>query len=599
MSRVDAPPRPPRARPTAPAGPPVRRLRVRRLGDPRRRLRVALVVLAFVLSLFFGRLLQLQGVDASVYATRAEQERLVSQVVPAARGAILDRNRVALAATVDARNVTADPTLVKDPAATAAALAPVLGVDAATLTRELSRKDTRFVYLAKEVSPQTWDAVRKLDLAGIFDEPVSKRVYPNGSLAANVVGFLGADGKPLGGLEYALDQRLRGTNGRETFEAALGKQIPGATNRLQPPVPGSDVVLTIDRDIQWAAQQAIAAKVAEAGAASGTVVVLDPKTGEVLAMATAPTFDPSRPGRAPAADRGNRVVSEVYEPGSTGKLVTAAALVDAGKITPQTPITVPPQLPRAGTVFNDSEPHGVLKLTFTGVLAKSSNMGTILASERLSSQQLYDYFRRFGLGQPTGLGFPGESPGLLPPPSQWSGTQRYTLAFGQGYSVNTLQSADTFATIANAGVRVTPTLVEGYVDPGGRFQPAPAPARTQVVSAQAAQTVAQMLETVTQPGGTASNVTIPGYRIAGKTGTANRVDAACGCYRGYTSSFIGFAPADNPALVVAVVLQDPQRGKYGSQLAGPVFRDVMSFALQSRKVPPTGAPPPALPLTAP
>jgi len=553
------------------------------------------VLLAFVLSLFVGRLLQLQGLDAATYAEVATKERLRSKVLPATRGQITDRHGIALATTVDARNVTADPELVTDVDGTAAALAPILHADRRVLAARLARPGTRFVYLAKSVTPRTWGRIEALRLPGVFGEPVAKRVYPGADLAANIVGFVDAEGRGGGGLELALDQQLAGRDGRATYEIGSGgKHIPTATNSETQPVPGADVQLTIDRDIQWLAQQAIAEKVMAADAESGTVVVTDPRTGEILAMATAPTFNPAAVGRAEAANRGNRAVSEIYEPGSTGKLLTAAAAIETGAMTPGTPVTVPTVLHRAGTTFHDHSPHGVLNLTFAGVVAKSSNMGTIMAGEQVGFPRLYDYMRKFGIAQSTGLGFPGESRGLLPDPKDWWVSTPYTLAFGQGYSINALQGHAVYATIANDGVRVTPSLVKGYIGDDGRVTPAPPPAKARVVSAKTARTVRTMLEAVTGEGGTAPQAKIPGYRVAGKTGTANRV--VDGAYQGFTASFIGFAPADRPQLVVSVVLQDPKRGHYGGVLCAPVFKEVMSFALQSRKVPPTGSKAPKLPL---
>jgi cell division protein FtsI (penicillin-binding protein 3) len=316
-------------------------------------------------------------------------------------------------------------------------------------------------------------------------------------------------------------------------------------------------------------------------------------------MAATPTFDPADPGAVPAKDRGNPAVSDVFEPGSTNKVITMAAAVDAGVLTPQSPIVVPPTLTRGGTVFHDAETHGEENLTLAGVLAVSSNIGTILASEKVGTTRLYDYLRAFGLGQRTGIGFPGESKGLLSDPSTWSASQRYTIPFGQGISVTALQVASVYATIANGGVRVTPTLVKGIETDDGGFAPATTMTRTRVVSESTATQVEHMLEAVTTDEGTAPKAAITGYRVAGKTGTAQRVDPTCGCYRGYTASFVGFAPADDPKLVVLVVLDNPIRGHYGGTVAAPVFKDVMSFALETEKIPPTGTTPPVMQLTAP
>lgn len=555
------------------------------------------IMVAMVMSLFAGRLLQLQGVEAAAYAATAEAERLRTVTIPATRGAITDSHGIALATTVDAVHVTADQTQIADPVAVAAALVPVLGEPIDEL-RERLDGDLRFAYVAKEVSPRTWDQVAELRLPGIYSEPTAKRVYPQGRLGAAVLGFVGSDGHGLAGLEGRWDDQLSGKDGQITFEAgAGGRQIPSGDTQTEESVPGVDVQLTIDRDIQFAAERAISAKVRESGAESGTVVAMDPRTGEVLALATYPSFDPRDPTDAPEEDRGNRAVTEIFEPGSTSKVMTMAAALDAGAVKPTTPIEVPPVLYRGGDDFNDHTPHGTLHLTATGVLAQSSNIGTILIAERLGDRALYSYLRAFGMGSTSGLDFPGESAGLLPDVDDWGPTNAATIAFGQGMSLNAVQSTSVFATIANDGVRVEPTLVAGTTDPDGEFTPAPAPDRHRVVSPEAAQTLREMMESVVSDEGTAPMAQIPGYRVAGKTGTAQRVDEECGCYRGYTASFIGFAPADKPAVVVSVTLQDPVNGHYGGLLGGPVFKEVTSFALRSMQVPPTSSPSPSMRLT--
>jgi len=561
--------------------------------------------LACVLSLFVGRLVQVQGLDAAGYATVAQNERLRTVPLPATRGLITDVNGVALARTVDARLVTADPTLIADPGQYAHLLAPVLRTDEAKLREKLGDRPRRWVLLAREVEPGTWRRITELidpgtgqALRGVFSEPQAKRVYPADQVAANVLGFVGRDGHGQGGIERAFDSVLAGRDGKLTYERDRqgGRRIATAGAEQVKPVPGRDVRLTLDREVQWVAQQAIAAKVEQAGAESGTVVVLNVKSGEILAMATAPTFDPNTPGRGSDADRGNRAMSEVYEPGSIAKIMTAAAVLEEGVATPETRITVPSRLHRGGQSFGDYWGHGTLRLTLTGVLAKSSNIGTVLAAEKLAPATLHGYYAKFGIGQPTGLRFPGESRGILAPSDRWSASQRYTVTFGQGLAVNAVQAASTFATIANGGVRVEPRLVAGWTDEDGKFRAAPAAPQTRVVSVRTATQVAQMMEQVTAPGGTGQVAAVPGYRVAGKTGTAQRADPSCGCYRGYTASFAGFAPADDPEIVVSVTLQKPVNGHTGGLLGGPVFAEVMSFALQSREVLPTGRKPARLPI---
>jgi cell division protein FtsI (penicillin-binding protein 3) len=580
--------------------PPARpRRRLLSLADPRRRLRAALLTAAVVGSLFVGRLVDLQAIQAPAYAAEAEAGRLRTVDLPAVRGDITDVHGVVLATSVEAWDITTDQTLVTDPAGEAGQLAPLVGIDAATLQTRLTGTK-RFAYVARQVTPQVWDQIKALGLPGIFSEQTSRRDYPAGDLASSVIGFVGQDGSGLGGLELGWQPQLAGKSGVHIFEAgAGGREIPSASSEETDPVPGVDVRLTIDRDIQWEAQQALAAEVQAAKADSGTVVVMDPRTGAILALATVPSFDPSDPGAAAPADRGNRALSDVYEPGSTSKIMTMSAVIQEGKLTPNSTIVVPSSLTRGGRTFHDDVPHGQWKLTLTGVLARSSNMGTMLAAETIGPNTLYSYLKKFGIGDPTGLNFPGESPGLLSPPSSWSTAQFETIAFGQGLAVNAVQAASVYATIANNGVRVEPSLVAGTTGANGVFTPAPAPTKTRVVSATTATEVRQMLESVVSDEGTAPMARIPGYRVAGKTGTANRIDSSCGCYRGYTASFIGFAPADAPRLVVAVTLQNPKNGHFGGRLAGPVFKAVMSFALQTLQIPPTGTTPPRLRITAP
>ena len=567
------------------------------LVDPRRRITAVGIFVAMALSLFAGRLVQLQGLEASAYAETASAERLQTVDIPATRGEITDVHGVPLATTVDAVNITADQTQVGDPLSVAAALAPVVGVDMDILRDHLTG-ESNGANVLDEVTPAVWHKVEELRLPGIYGEPTAKRVYPQGSLAANLLGFVGSEGHGLGGFEASLDRTLAGKDGQLTFEAAPGgSRIPTGDTGGEEATPGVDVRLTIDRDLQFMAERAIRSKVNESQAESGTVVVMDPRTGRVLALATYPSFDPGNYLASSPENRGNRAVSDIYEPGSTSKVMTMAAALDAGVVSPSSRIEVPPILYRGGSAFHDHDPHGTLHLTATGVLAQSSNLGMMLIAEELGREKLYDSLKLFGIGEPSGLGFPGESPGILPAVNDWGPTNFATIAFGQGLSLNAVQSTSVFATIANDGVRVEPTLVDGTTTPDGNYTPAPAPVQHRVVSTEAATTLREMMETVVSDEGTAPMAQIPGYRVAGKTGTAERVVESCGCYQGYTASFIGFAPADDPALVVSVTLQDPVNGHYGGELGGPVFKRVMSFALQTQQIPPTKYDPPHLRLT--
>jgi cell division protein FtsI (penicillin-binding protein 3) len=617
------------ARRPAPARAPAPK--ILKLGSPRPRLRMVGLALTLVLIAFVVRLLQVQAVDASAYAARAEQDRYVGQVLPAERGGITDRNGVALAASVDAYDITADPTMFtrkqlkvdNGPEQAAALLAPIIGVDQDKLVQKLrpKNKDLRYVLLARRRTPQVWTQIKDLKaalnakartdkatvnaLAGVFSTPSSKRVYPNGDLAAGILGWVNDSGRGGGGVEQQLDKVLSGKDGKIRYAQSGGRLVPTAGSTETPAVPGSDVELTIDRDIQWAAQNAITEQVKESRADRGYVIVQDTRTGQILAMANSPGFDPNDLSKADPNALHNWAVEDAFEPGSTAKIMSMAAVLQQNVATPLTHVVVPNRLHRGDRLFKDDIDHATWDLTLNGVLAKSSNIGTILATGQLgktqkqANQVLYSYLRKFGIGSYSGLGFPGETKGILAPPGKWSTSQQYTIPFGQGVSVTAMQAASVYSTIANGGVRVEPTLVRGSKGPDGRFTPAAGPKKTRVVSARTAKTLAHMLESVVDDQeGTGTKARIPGYRVAGKTGTANRVDPATGKYHGYTSSFAGFAPADNPRVTVYCAIQNATSGSYfGGQICGPIYKQVMEFALKTLQVPPTGAKAANLPVT--
>ncbi|GEB56738.1 peptidoglycan D,D-transpeptidase FtsI family protein [Streptomyces gardneri] len=619
----------PAARRPAPR-PPARQPRTIRLGSPRPRLRLISLGLTLVMLVFVVRLLQVQAVDASAYAAKADKYRFQDHTLSAERGEITDRNGIALAASVDAYDITADPKLftpeeskVPDaPEQAAALLAPILGKEPAELAKKLRTPKSRYTLLARKQTPQVWNQIKDLRkvygekaratggtgvnlLGGILSEPSTKRVYPNGELAAGILGYVNAEGKGAGGVESMLDPELAGKDGKVRFTESGGRQVPTAGSQGTPAVPGSDIELTIDRDIQWAAQQAITEQVKKSKADRGYVVVQNTRTGEVLAMANAPGFDPNDLSAANAASMGNAALQDAYEPGSTSKVMSMAAVLEEGKATPGTHVTVPNRLHRGDRLFEDDIDHPTWYLTLNGVLAKSSNIGTILATGQLGATQpesnriLHTYLRKFGIGSPTGLDFPGETPGILAKPEDWSTSQQYTISFGQGLSVNAMQAASVYSTIANKGVRIEPTLVRGTKGPDGRFSPAAAPKESRVVSEKTADTLAKMLESVVDDReGTGNRAAIPGYRVAGKTGTANRVDPELGRYKGYTASFAGFAPADNPQVTVYCAIQNPTKGSYfGGQICGPIYKKVMEFALKTLHTAPTGGEPARLPVT--
>jgi cell division protein FtsI (penicillin-binding protein 3) len=560
-----------------------------------RRMRGALSICLLVLTIFGLRLFQLQALDAPQLAAAAVEKRTRTLIIPAQRGEITDRKGAPLAITVDARDVTVDQSMVIDPIGTANALGAIVGVEPAILIPELSG-ERKFNYVLKKITPEQWSKIRELKLPGIFSEKTTKRIYPANNLAASTIGFIGGEGRGLAGLEYGFEDELAGSQGEVTVEiSAAGRPLPSGIASEKKSVPGMGIRLTIDRDLQFVAEQTLAAKVKEARAESGTLVAISPKTGKILALATYPTFDANNPNaeiEGQKVSTVNHALVDAYEPGSTAKVITLAGLLNEGLAKPTTPFTIPPVLKRNGKTFRDHEPHPTLKLTLTGVLAKSSNIGTIEASELMGAKKFDEYLIKFGVGQSTGMQFPGESKGRLPKLEKWSGTSFPTFAFGQGYMVTAVQIASMYATIANDGIRINPSLIEGYLMPNGIYQAASEPVKTEVMTSAAAKTLREMMETVVSDEGTAPMANIPGFRVAGKTGTAQVVDPNCKCYsRDVIASFIGMAPAEDPAIVVAVAIHKPQNGRYGGQLAGPVFKEVAQYSLRQLNIEPsTGKP---------
>ena len=569
-----------------------------------------LVAAIFVFSIFGAQLLRVQAFDAATVQAAALGKRLETKTIPALRGRVLDTAGVVLASSIERRTVTVNQTAVPSyqktidkkltkvgVAGAAQDLAPLLATTAEALVAQLSGT-AGYRVIAKEVTPLAWRQIAALGIPGILSETTTSRVYPANLSAAPLVGFVQADGAAGGGLEVMQDKVLQGSPGKQVYEQAQdGTMIPWAQREDLPATNGKDVTLTVDADLQWYAQNAIANKVIESQALSGYVVIMEVRTGKLRAVASYPTFDPNAPGKAAAGSLENHAFQDVYEPGSTGKVMSMAAAIEEKVVQPTTSLIVPNRLPRAGTSFKDDVDHPTLNLTVAGALAMSSNIGTMLATEKVAPPTMESYFRKFGIGQPTGVAFPGESPGLFARSGDWSGSQRYTTLFGQGYSLNAIQAAGVYQTIANGGVRVPPSLIESTTGVDGIVTPAAQPQGQKVVSPATATKVSTMLEEVVGPKGTAPKAKIDGYRVAGKTGTANRYDPEVGSYNGYTASFIGYAPADDPKFVVAVTLQRPVSGHFGGQLGGPVFKDVMTYALQKYAVAPTGTVAPVIPLS--
>ena len=580
-------------------------------GSSEIRLRIALIVLAMVISVFGVRLFQLQGLDPKAYAAKANAEGLVTVPLPATRGSITDRNGIPLAESVSGLMIVADPKRTDAHAEEIARiLANRLDLDyfdvLGRLREDPDKPGARFAYVARRV-PATLarTAVAAIDKAGYKGidtrlDPV--RDYPAGDVAANLLGYMKVEGQSNtgGGLERSFDSLLAGKDGQETYEVGgRGNRIPLGENTQVKPVNGKDLTLTIDRDVQWYAQRVLRTAVQGARAESGTAVALDSRTGDILALADYPTFDANQPGQADEHDLGSRALSDVYEPGSVEKVLTMAGLLDAGKVTPQTKVRVPRDLPVADRVIHDYFDHDTLRLTLAGVIAKSSNVGTVLAARQYEPGQLWTYLDKFGLGHRTDIGLPGETRGLLPDPSTWTELTQATASFGQGISVNAVQMATAINAVANGGELITPSLIKGRaVTATGDEVGTDTATRHRVISPEAAGKISRMMEMVTTEGaGTAPGAAIAGYRVAGKTGTAQQVGKDCGCYDGSLAvSFAGFAPADSPRFTVYVVIQKPQGAASGGGTAGPVFRKILTYLLQKYAVPPTNTPPARLPV---
>ncbi|MEY5018756.1 MAG: hypothetical protein RJB54_674 [Actinomycetota bacterium] len=568
-----------------------------------RRIRYVVAISLVLLIVFAVRLIDVQAVRAAGFANRADMELAKRSLIMAPRGAITDVNGVEFARSVIAYRILADQAIIDYPKRLAELAAPILDMDSSKLEAQLTGT-RRYVVIAQSVKPAVWReleaAVERYNtevsqekngfakrLAGFFAERIYVREYPEGELGAAVIGFINRAGTGAAGLEYSMNSTLAGVNGEYTYANAGGTIIPGTQKITSEAVKGNTVRLTIDRDVQWVAQEAIRTAVKASKALSGTVIVMDPKTGHILAHASYPSFTPGNTKGVDPYRWKNPSVQEVYEPGSTGKVITVASAIEEGKVGPETILTVPDKLKRSNKVFSDHDPHPVMKWTVAGALAVSSNTAAIKIGEMLSNDKLHSYLKKFGVGERPGSGLPGEEGGKLLEVKDWSGTTAPTVAFGQGYSVTAMQATSVFATLANDGVRVTPTVVKGISDAAGRYTPAGKQKSVRVVSAETAQKMRLMMESVVSASGTAPTAAIPGYRVAGKTGTAQRVDDSCGCYRGYTASFIGFAPADKPEFVVSVTIQDPKGLHWGGYLGGPVFKKVMSFVLKDQHIPPT------------
>lgn len=580
-----------------------------------RRLALTLFAVFAIVGLFVGKLIDIQVVRAAELTAAAEARRSSTVIVHGERGSIVDANGVALADSVERYDITAAPVNVGEktwitiegekyqvPTSEAIAkLAEVTGASAADLTAALEADpESKFVYLVKAVELDTLTAVWDLDIAWIYSEMRPSRTYPSGAIAGNLVGFLGTDG-PLAGTELQADECLESTVGESRFErSADGVRLPGSLVVEKEPVDGGTVHLTIDADLQWYAQQQLAARAAEVGADWGTAFVVRVATGEIVVAADWPSIDPNDLNSVSAENSGARSFTAPFEPGSIMKPVAFATLLDQGLITPTTPLTVPGNytngLP-AGENITDVFAHGDLRWTATGILMNSSNIGTVMLSERLTAEQKYDAFRAFGFGEPTAADFLGEDAGTVYTPDQTK-ADTVTLAaqmFGQGITATSAQMASLYQTLGNGGVRMPLTLIAGCEQADGTWTDVPVPAGERVVSEYAADTTLQMMETVASQGASRDVVSVPGYRIAAKTGTGEVAEN--GRYGGERIvSYAGVFPADRPEYAIVVTIGKPDTMK-SSAAAAPVFNAIMEQVIKTFRVTPSTEAAPDLPLT--
>jgi len=540
-----------------------------------RRIGVIFAVFFLLLVLAAGRTLYLGVLHGAALRDAARSQQLTYETVPAQRGAITDRNGIDLAVSEPAQDISATPYLLTDPLGAAQRLAPLLGESEDVVLRKLSER-TGFVFLARAVPAAQARAILALKIPGVAGAPVMRRVYPRGTLAAQVLGSVGTEGGGLGGLEYSRNSLLQGRSGeRRVVSDALGQ--PVSITEVHRELPGASLSLTLDANIQQRTEEVLSALGSVFSPKDATAIVMDPRTGAILAMANWPEVNANDPGTSSAADMQNRAVGFDYEPGSTFKVVAVAGALQQGLITPNTGFDIPDQIQVADRTIHDDTEHAEETLTTAQILAQSSNVGAIKIGMLDGPQRFNWWVHRFGFGTPTGVGLPGEEMGEVLPLGRYSGSSMGNLPIGQGELVTPIQMATAYAAIANGGIYRPPHIIQSVA---GRPQRLPAGRR--VISPTTAAELRQMLEGVLAPGGTASEVSIPGYQLAGKTGTANKVDPATGQYSqsAYVASFLGFAPAADPKLLCAVTVDEPQSGSiYGGTVAAPAFGQIMSFAL--------------------
>jgi cell division protein FtsI (penicillin-binding protein 3) len=536
-----------------------------------------------------ARLVMLQVIEAPAYARLAANQREREVEFPARRGAVFDRDGEPLAISVDLFTIFADPSLVEDPADAAARLAPVLRQKPSVLEPKLrgTWPGDRFEILARQAEPGLARVVRSLEIPGVYMETAPKRYYPNAELASHVLGFVDLDGKGLTGVELQYERILKGTPGKMILEQdPSGRPLPQAEFEYERAEPGRSLFLTLDKEIQYYTEQALTQAIQAYSAVAGTAIVMRPDTGEILALANAPTFDPNEPGKAKPEEYRNRGVTDMYEPGSAFKVVTVSGALEERAVKPRTTYVVPESLQVSVEVIHDSHSHATEKMTVAEIIKDSSNVGTVKIGMTLGEEKLDEYVRRFGFGTETGLDFPGESGGIVLDLEEWSGVTIGNLPIGQGIAVTPLQMALAYSTIANDGVWVEPKIVYGSMDERGGIDRSRAPASRRIISPRTAHQVTKMLTAVVEDG-TGVAAQVPGYTIAGKTGTAQKPLPTGGYGNSYVASFAGYAPARDPQLVTIVVLDEP-RPIWGGHTAAPTFQKIMEFSLRHLGISPSG-----------
>lgn len=582
------------------------------------RLRILLILVGVVFSLAAGRAVQVQAIDGSSVALKATEQSTVTQPLPAMRGAITGRNGEVLAFTDDTVMVTASPKMIatngrmnagmtaKDkqtaagaPARLAALLSQFLGdTPEVYLPKLADNPNSGYVVLKTSVPAATYrallQAVSDAGLVGISGQSTPTRRYPNGTLAANVIGYVNAQGVGAGGLEYVLNSTLSGTPGKEVYQrSAGGERIPMGAYTLVPAINGQSYALTLDPGLQWSAEQALANQMIRTGGNWGAVVITNPKTGEVLAMAVAPSFDPAQYGKASANALGNPTVTASYTPGSVQKVLTFASLLDQNLVDPDEVVTIPDQIKSGDNMVKDAWSHGTIKLRARGIVAKSSNIGTILMARRASKQSQHDYMVSFGLGAKTKVGLPGEATGSIPAADMADWARDGQAFGGSAESVTMVQMAAAVGAIANGGVYTPLQLVASTTDANGTTTKLTSGQAHRVVSADAANKTLSMMEAMAQNN---RRFDVPGYRVGAKTGTAKKFDTKCGCYRGLVASAISVAPIENPQVLVYAVIDNPARGQFGSDVAGPVVQEMMKVSMARYGIPQSTTPAPDLPI---